>query len=144
MAGALKKAMLDVGLDFDPDAPSRLPDTTDAHRLIRWAAEEDAAHAMKGALFEAYWQHGEDIGLPDVLGQAVEVAGLNPDDMLARLETAEDREAVRQEAAELRGGGVSGIPAFIINEQAGFEGALPKADLLATLKELAAETEAPA
>lgn len=141
MKTALQGAMADVGLSFDPDLPVRLPDTTDAHRLILWATEKGQDHAVKAALFEAYWHHGEDIGRPEVLAQVAEVSGLDGEVLRARLATTEDREAVRQEAAELRGGGLKGVPGFIVNEQAGFEGALPKAELLSALRQLATETE---
>jgi predicted DsbA family dithiol-disulfide isomerase len=140
---ALVDAMQDVGLSFDPETPSRLPDTTDSHRLIRWAAEEGLAHEVVAGLFEAYWQHGEDVSRPDVLAQIASAAGLDEDEIRQRLATSEDRDAVRQEAAELRGGGLAGVPGFIINEAAGFEGALPKADLLAAIRQMAEETVAP-
>lgn len=137
---ALKNAMGDVGLDFSVDRPQRLPDTTDAHRLIRWAQEAGLGHDMKAALFEAYWQHGEDIGERDVLVQVASVAELDPEEVCARLATTDDREAVRQEAAEMRRGGINGVPGFIVNELAGFEGALPKAELLENIRILAEET----
>lgn len=143
MTGALRDAMADVGLDFSPEAPSRLPDTTDAHRLVRWAQETGDGHDVLAALFEAYWQYGEDIGEPDVLVQVAVSAGLDEAEIRARLAGDEDRASVREEAAEYRAGGVKGVPAFIVNEQAGFEGALPKAQLLETIKQLAAETTAP-
>ena len=140
---ALNEAMQDVGLNFDPQLPERLPDTTDAHRLVRWAGEEGLAHEAVAALFDAYWQSGMDISRAEVLNIAADEAGLDGADMVRRLETGEDRDAVRQEAAELRGGGVRGVPAFIINETAGFEGALRKGALIESLRILAAETAAP-
>lgn len=143
MATALRAAMTDVGLSFDPDSPSRFPDTTDAHRLIRWASEEDLGHTVCAGLYEAYWVHGEDVSQRDVLCQVADRAGLDVDAIRERLATDEDREAVRQEATELRGGGIGGVPAFIVNEAAGFEGALPKADMLHTLRRLTAETVQP-
>ena len=142
--GALKEAMLDVGLDFLPETPARIPDTTDSHRLIRWAQEEDKGREMKGALFDAYWQHGEDISHLEVLTQVVTEVGLDAVGYRERLKSPEDREAVRQDAAEYRGAGtIQGVPTFIVNEQLGFQGALPKAELLGGIRQLAEESTPP-
>ncbi len=44
-----------------------------------------------------------------------------------------------EEAQAFRQGGVTGVPTFIVNERTGFQGALPKAQLLEAFKQLAAE-----
>ncbi len=137
---ALNEAMADVGLSFDPERPTRIPDTTQAHRLIRWAHGTDQQREVMTALFEAYWQHGEDISERDVLVAAAAEAGLDADEMSARLATSEDEASVREEAAAFRGAGFSGVPSFIVNEQAAFAGALPKAQLLEAIKSLETET----
>ncbi|MEM9988329.1 MAG: DsbA family oxidoreductase, partial [Pseudomonadota bacterium] len=139
MEKALKEAMLDVGLEFDLRTPTLIPDTTDAHRLLRWAHEEEVPHDMAAALFEAYWQHGEDLSQHDVLCMVAERAGLDKTAIVKRLNSHEDVKDVQEEAADFRAGGVAGVPAYIVNEQTGFEGALPKAQLLEALRKLAAE-----
>lgn len=139
MKAALEAAMVDAGLNFSTDTPTRLPDTTDAHRLIRWSHETAQQRDMVGALFEAYWQHGEDLGQHDVLVAATLSLGLDGDEIRARLQSDEDRQEVQQEAQGFRDGGVDGVPTFIINEQTGFAGALPKAKLLEALRQLASE-----
>ncbi|WOI52641.1 DsbA family oxidoreductase [Parvularcula sp. LCG005] len=142
MDEALRQAMNDVGVSFDPETPKLIPDTTDAHRLLRWAHDENLQHDVLAGLFEAYWQHGEDLSRREVLVQVAEAAGMNTDNLADRLATAEDVSAVRDEAAELRGGGVDSVPTFIVNEQTGFAGALPKAQMLDALRQLAQETSA--
>jgi predicted DsbA family dithiol-disulfide isomerase len=139
MQEALGAAMRDVGLSFDPALPARIPDATDAHRLVRWAHEEGLAREVLGAVFEAYWLHGEDISHPDVLMEAGAAAGLPAAAIGQRLASREDRSDVVEEAAAFRQGGVRGIPAFIVNEETGFEGALPKDELLAALRTLGRE-----
>ena len=57
--------------------------------------------------------------------------------MRQRLGTDEDADDVAEEAAAFREGGVTGVPTFIVNEEQGFAGALPKDQLLAAIKELA-------
>lgn len=140
MHEALLSAMQDVGVSFDPNLPQRVVDTTDAHRLIRWAHDGTHAKPVMEGLFEAYWIHGEDLSQTAVLAQIAGDAGLDPEDIADRLATGEDRADVAEEAASFRGGGVDGVPTFIVNEATGFAGALPKAQLLATLQELAQGT----
>ncbi|MBB4658835.1 DsbA family oxidoreductase [Parvularcula dongshanensis] len=140
MTEALKEAMRDAGVSFDPDRPEWLPDTLDAHRVIRWAHEDNLQRDVAGAIFEAYWQRGEDIGDRTVLSRLAGRAGMDADEVAARLETQEDRTDVAEEAAAFRAGGVGGVPAFIVNEEAGFEGALPRAQMLDAIRQLAAET----
>ena len=139
MRGALRAAARDAGLSFDPDAPGRLPDTTDAHRVIRWAHEDTLQREVAGAVFEAYWRRGEDIGEAGVLAAAAARGGMDAEAVAARLATDEDRDDVTEEAAAFRAGGVTGVPTFIVNEARGFAGALPKAELLAAIKSLAGE-----
>ncbi|WP_041535101.1 DsbA family oxidoreductase [Parvularcula bermudensis] len=140
VVSALHEAMADVGLSFALDRPDRLPNTLDAHRVVRWAGLEGGGREMVAALFEAYWTEGADISRHDVLAAAAETAGLGGADIEARLASDEDRADIAQEMSELRAGGVTGVPTFIVNEKAGFPGALPKAELLAALRQLAEET----
>ena len=143
MRRAITEAGAAAGVTFDPDTPERLPDTTDAHRLIRWAHEEGIQREVKRAVMDAYWQRGEDIGDRGVLARVAGRAGMDEDAVAARLASEEDRTDVAEEAAAFRAGGVDGVPTFIVNEQAGFAGALPKDQLLAALRQLADETEPP-
>ena len=80
----------------------------------------------------------------EVLTQVVTEVGLDAVGYRERLKSPEDREAVRQEAAEYRGAGtIQGVPTFIVNEQLGFQGALPKAELLGGIRQLAEESTPP-
>ena len=138
MREALAEAARGAGVSFDPGTPARLPDTTDAHRVIRWSHEGNHQREVAGAIFEAYWQRGEDIGEHDVLAAAASRGGMDGDDVARRLATDEDRDDVTQEAAAFRAGGVSSVPTFIVNETQGFAGALPKDQLLAAVRQSAA------
>ncbi|MEM9422022.1 MAG: DsbA family oxidoreductase [Pseudomonadota bacterium] len=139
MLEALEQSKADVGLQFDPERPERIPDTTNAHRLVRWAHESDKQHTAMNALFEAYWHHGEDVSKPGVLVAIAEEVGLDGREISARLQTREDEASVKEEAAAFRAAGFGGVPAFIVNEATAFTGALPKNQLLETIKSIAAE-----
>ena len=137
MREALIEAGRQAGVSFDPATPGRLPDTTDAHRVIRWSHEEGLQREVAGAIFEAYWQRGEDIGERAVLAAAAARAGMSADAVRERLETDEDVRDVAEEAQAFREGGVTGVPTFIVNEREGFAGALPKDQLLDAIRQLA-------
>lgn len=139
MRAALMEAARGAGVSFDPGTPSWLPDTTDAHRVIRWSHEGGHQRDVAGAIFEAYWQRGEDIGDRDVLAAAAGRGGMDKDEVAQRLGSDEDLDDVAQEAAAFRAGGVASVPTFIVGETQGFSGALPKAELLEAIKRLAAE-----
>lgn len=106
---------------------SRAPNTLDAHRAIRFAAEEGlvAQGALIERLFEAYFTEGEDISDLGVIERAAEEAGLDSDTLRERLETDEDAELVREEIQRARAIGVEGVPCFIFENKLVVMGAHP-------------------
>ena len=95
---------------------TRSPNTLDAHRAIRWAAEEGPAAqgALIEQLFEAYFTDAEDISDLDVIARAAEEAGLDSETLRDRLDTDEDVEILREEIDRARAIGVEGVPCFIL------------------------------
>src|SRR3546814_18742436 len=97
-------------IDFAFDDIPRTPNTTDARRLIRWAAGQDRDSETLEALFQAYFFRGQDIGSLEVLTAAAASVGLDAGEAQAFLESEElaaeigeeDRQARRSE--ELRVG----------------------------------------
>jgi predicted DsbA family dithiol-disulfide isomerase len=112
----------EVGIAFDFAAITRSPNTLDAHRLIRWAAEPGLQGAVVEALFRAYFLDGRDIGDHAVLADVAAQAGLDAG-IAARLASDSDKDAVAEEirmASEL---GVQGVPFFIFEGRYGVSGA---------------------
>ncbi len=105
----------DEGIAFLFSDITRSPNTLDAHRAIRWAAEEGAVAqgALIERLFEAYFTEGEDISDLDAIARAAEEAGLDWETLRDRLDSDEDSEEVREEIAQARAIGVEGVPCFI-------------------------------
>ena len=66
---------------------------------------------------------------------------MDVEEITAKLASDDDRQDILQEADDFRRGGVTGVPTFIVNEQAGFAGALPPDQLLDTIKKLVTETD---
>jgi predicted DsbA family dithiol-disulfide isomerase len=110
------------GIDYRFDRITRSPNTLDAHRLIRWAAAEGRQDAVVERLFAAYFTEGQDIGDRAVLAAAAREAGL-AGDIVARLASEEDLEAVQEEIDTAYRIGITGVPCFVIDRRLGIMGA---------------------
>ncbi|HVI29340.1 DsbA family oxidoreductase [Hansschlegelia sp.] len=117
----------DEGIAFLFADITRAPNTLDAHRAIRWSAEEGpvAQSALIERLFEAYFTEAEDISDRDVIARAAEEAGLDWETLRDRLDSDEDIEDVREEIAQARAIGVEGVPCFIFENKLVVMGAHP-------------------
>ncbi len=140
MAMVLKDAARHAGLDFDPALPALQPNSLNSLRLWRWSHYDGLQIETAEGIFAAYWKEGADIGSPEILAEIAQKVGLDADESLARLQTREDVQDINEEVASFRAGGVDSVPTYIVNESAGFAGALPPDQLLSTIRDLAAET----
>lgn len=112
-----------VTIDFGRIA--RVPNSLDAHRLIRWAEAEGVQHALAGSLFRRYFAEGEDIGHASVLEEAAAEAGMDRAAVGRLLAGDADRDSVRAEADEAAAMGVTGVPTFILGGRYAISGAQP-------------------
>jgi predicted DsbA family dithiol-disulfide isomerase len=115
-----------AGLEFRFDRQRRTPNTVDAHRLIRRAAEAGGPawqDAVVERLFRAYFQEGQDIGDAAVLAEVAADAGL--DGAASFLASDEGAAEVRAEDAGFRRLGISGVPSFALAGHILFSGAVP-------------------
>lgn len=128
-----------LGLNFSRMQERYTRNTFDGHRLVKWAGESGLQTEMKLALFDAYFGHAANIADHDVLRTQAESIGLDGDQ--ARELLASDRYAdqVRQEEAYWQQAGVTGVPAFIINQQYMISGAQEPDTLVAALRKVASE-----
>ncbi|MEZ5894207.1 MAG: DsbA family oxidoreductase [Parvularculaceae bacterium] len=136
----LKAAAVGAGFAFDPAKPTHLPNTLKAHQMIRLAHFDGAQERLALALYAAFWDEGADIGDDETLVRIASEAGLDADNARRDLANPASIAEIRTEAEGFRQAGVSGVPTFIVNERAGFSGALPPARLAETLKQAAAAT----
>ena len=143
MQAALEESARGVGLMLDTGMPKILPNTLDSHRVIRWAHYDGLQEEAKERIMAAYWGRGQDIGDPDVLAAAAAAAGMDKQEVRDRLLAGDDVDDVKEEAAGFRAGGVTGVPTFIVNEQAGFAGAHDPETLARGVRQLASETNGP-
>ncbi|GIX14338.1 MAG: polyketide biosynthesis protein [Paracoccaceae bacterium] len=134
----VREAARAAGVEMNLDAIARVPDTTDAHRLIRWAHGAGVQATVVQALFDAYFREGRDIGDHAELAAIAGAAGMDAG-LLARLLAGDaDREAVIAEDSQARALGIGGVPTFILAGRHVVQGARPAGDWRRIIAELAA------
>ncbi|MFQ5982892.1 MAG: DsbA family oxidoreductase [Woeseiaceae bacterium] len=106
------------GIDFRFDKLARVPNTLDAHRLMKLAETErlntsDLAEEFLSSFFEA----GLDIGDRDVLTELAMRHGLEARDIDKTLDDDLTRRTVLSQEAQVRQGGVTGVPDFLVNKR---------------------------
>ena len=111
------------GIRFAFDLMPKAPNTRDAHRLIRFAADRGREWAMAEALFAAYFSEGGDITDREQLVALAEHVGLDP--AAARACLADDDYGPEIDAAQgaARERGVSSVPLFVFNGRYALSGA---------------------
>ncbi len=134
----------DVGFAFNPNGRGRIYNTFDAHRLLHWAAQEDAGKhvALKKRLLVACHRESQDMASHEVLVGAAQAVGLDPQRARAILTSDEFAAEVRQREAFYTGQGIHSVPAVIINDRHLISGGQPAAVFEQALRQIAAEQAA--
>lgn len=141
---ASQAQMMDIarklGLNFEKLQERYTRNTFDAHRLVKWAGEQNKQTEMKMACFDAYFGHAENISDAEVLVKCAQGIGL--DDSEARDILASDRyaDAVREDEARYQQAGVSAVPAYIVNQKYLISGAQEPNTLINAFREIISET----
>jgi predicted DsbA family dithiol-disulfide isomerase len=112
------------GLAYDFDR-ARTANTLDAHRLLHFAKAHGRQAQLQERLMHAYFTEGADIGDHAVLAGLAGGVGL--DEVAAKQALADgSHEAdVRQDFAQARAYGISGVPFFVFDQRVGVSGAQP-------------------
>lgn len=131
----------EVGFTIGFRPEGRIWNTFDAHRLLHWAGEQGTSeqHALKMALFTAYFTDGKAVADHQVLLDAVDAAGLDREAAAAVLAGDSFAEEVRGEENYWRREGISAVPAVIINGKYMISGGHPAASFEKALRRIAAE-----
>ncbi|MEL0001738.1 MAG: DsbA family oxidoreductase [Rhodospirillales bacterium] len=122
----IRQSGLADDIEFNFDQITRTPNTLNAHRLIAWSRRiggGDHQNAVVQALFEAYFQKGEDIGETSILTEIAAIVGLDPTAARIYLNSDEDLEAIRAEDTKARQLGVQGVPCFVVDKRFAVSGA---------------------
>lgn len=134
MHQGLKARAREFGLEMEP--PATLFNTRPAHRLAEFARDMGEAPEVMRLLFRVNFVEGRNLADSDVLREVAEAAGLDPDAAIAALESEEYEERIKRAGAEARAYGVSGVPAFIIEDRYRIVGAQPYDQLAAAFRQV--------
>lgn len=139
----IEEAGRDEGIPFAFDKIKVAPNTLDAHRLIRWAANggEEVQQQIVDRLFKLFFVEGANIGDPAVLLEAAGEAGMNTAVMETLLPTDADKKEVQTEIAVAQQMGVTGVPCFIINNKYAVMGAQAPEAIADAIRNAANETK---
>jgi len=124
------------GVPYAFDKITRTPNTTDAHRLIRWAKQANKQMEVVDALFMAYWHDGRDVGDVAVLVDVAKSCGMDGAEVERLLKSNADAKEVLEEVQNAYQIGVQGVPTFIINQRYGISGAQEAEALAQAIKQI--------
>jgi predicted DsbA family dithiol-disulfide isomerase len=135
---ALEPAMADLtrrglaeGVHFRFDRIERIPNTLNAHRLMRHAELSGLnATAVAEDLLKGFFEEGLNIADRDVLAEIGGRQGMPAAGVFAALGDENERQAVLAQEAQVRQTGVSGVPDFLINRRLLVVGAQSTATLI--------------
>lgn len=120
----VREAGRTAGIDFRFEDIARSPNTFDAHRLLRLAAQQGRQGAMKENLLQAYFLKGRDVGDQQVLAAIAGETGVTGD-VRAWLDSDAEAEGVRDDLAAAVRLGISGVPFFVFAGRYAIAGAQP-------------------
>ncbi|MDQ2678736.1 MAG: DsbA family oxidoreductase [Actinomycetota bacterium] len=106
------------GLEYRFDR-ARFVNTADSHRLVAWAADEgdaDDQARLVQVLFRSYFTDGADLSSHEALLAAVAEAGLDVDAAAAVLDSERYAAEVSEDQRLARERGITGVPAFVIDD----------------------------
>jgi len=106
-------------------AVDRVPNSRNALRLAELARDRGLHEPLHRRLFDAYWHRGLDIGDDDVLVAEAASAGLDEAQMRALLAGDQHLERVVAETQLAVSIGVTGVPAWLVDERVLIPGAQP-------------------
>lgn len=137
-SGGLRAAAEEAGLAM-AGRPSRLYDTFDAHRLLAWAQQQgqEQQHALKHALFDAYFERGLNISDHLVLADAVASVGLDREEAQTALANGAFARAVHDDEIEWRSEGIASVPTMVVDREFVINGAQAPERLERALRKLA-------
>ncbi|CAN5267491.1 DsbA family oxidoreductase [soil metagenome] len=125
MFAHIKELGKDEGIEFAFDRIASAANTTNAHRLILFAAGQAHEWDAVDALYRAYFTEGKNLNDLDELVAVAGTAGLDPAASRSFLQSDEGMAEVQQSHNTANQLGISGVPFFIFNNQYAVSGAQP-------------------
>jgi predicted DsbA family dithiol-disulfide isomerase len=109
--------------------PPVQPRTRLAHEGAHWARSHGRFDNYHAAVFQAFFERGEDIGDIEILITLALELEMDGDSLRQALKTHEFEKSVLEDEREAARLGVSGVPAFIANRKAALSGVQPVENL---------------
>jgi predicted DsbA family dithiol-disulfide isomerase len=133
-----------LGFTFNMDKRDRIYNTFDAHRLLHWAELEGRQHALKRALFAAYFTEGRNPSDREVLVDVAAQVGLDRVRAREILESDLYADEVREREQFYIQRGIHAVPSVIVNDKYLIQGGQPVEVFEQALRQIAAEAKEPA
>jgi predicted DsbA family dithiol-disulfide isomerase len=132
----------EVGIDFQFEKIKLTPNTMNAHRLIRWAAQAGPGIQNKivDRLFHLYFTQGADLGDSAILIKAGKESGMDASIIETLMPTDAEVAGVTGEIEASRKIGVTGVPFFIFNQKYGVSGAQTPEVLIEAMQSAMSDT----
>jgi predicted DsbA family dithiol-disulfide isomerase len=105
--------------------PDRIPNSRRALEAAEYARAQGLHEAFHAVVFRQLYAEGQDIGRWEVLRAAAVEVGMDADAMQRETEAGNYRAAVDRQIAEARALGITGVPAYIFDDQYAVVGAQP-------------------
>ncbi len=121
----LKRSFEAAGLVYNPP-PDVVPNTMRALSVTELARDRGLHRPMHDRLMRAYWEEARDIGDPEVLREVAVEVGLGDDEAAAAIEDEGLADRVRASTSEAQSLGVTGVPAFVLDNRLLVLGAQPR------------------
>lgn len=137
---AVSAAGAGEGIIFDFDAITRMPNSLNSHRLIRYASNSGREAELVEALYKAYFMQGLDIGNVAVLADLGASFGLEREGLLTYLSSDADAAGVLSDNARAHRLGVNGVPCLILDGSYALAGA-QEPDILLRLIDIVRESQ---
>jgi predicted DsbA family dithiol-disulfide isomerase len=118
----------EAGLNLHFDRIARMPNTSEAHRLLAWTQADGVkpgvgSHALAESFFSAFFTEGMDVGDREVLLERVARTGGDAQDARRWLEGDGGLSEIREWARRSRAFGINGVPFLIFNQKLAVSGA---------------------
>ncbi len=126
MQGHVEAVGRELGISFALERIERVPNSLNAHRLVRWASGQggDSGELVE-MLFRSYFEEGLDIGELRVLCEVAQAAGLSRVEARRFLLSDAERAPLMAEDREMKRSGIQGVPCFIFEGRYALSGAQP-------------------
>jgi predicted DsbA family dithiol-disulfide isomerase len=141
MFSRVEQAARSSGIPLDFGRVSRTPSTIAAHTLLRHAIAKGTQRALAGALFEAYFLEGRDIGDADTLDRIAVSHGFDAGEAEGIVQDGQELALTRKDAAEAAAAGIRGVPFFVFGRRLAVSGAQPVEVLRAAIERAASAAD---